>query len=162
MWPGPYGDFGSKKHLIASLDQSLKRMGLEYVDIFYSHRPDPNTPVEETMEALVQAVRQGKALYVGISSCSPEQTRAAMRVLEGHGIHLLVHQPSYSLLDRWIEDGLRNLLEEEGVGTVVFSPLAQGILTNRYLGRIPTDSRTARNVFLSETDIIPQRERIQS
>lgn len=154
MWPGPYGEWGSKKYLIASLDQSLKRMGLDYVDIFYSHRPDPDTPFEETMEALVQAVRQGKALYVGISSYSPEDTEACIKILEAQGLHLLVHQPSYSMLDRWIEDGLTAVLQQRGVGAVVFSPLAQGILTSRYLHGIPQDSRAGRpGEFLNPEDI---------
>ncbi len=144
MWPGPYGNFGSKKHLTASLDQSLKRMGLEYVDIFYSHRPDPDTPLEETMQALIQAVRQGKALYVGISSYSATETEAAIAELQRHHIHLLVHQPSYSLIDRWIENGLCDVLMDRGVGSVVFSPLAQGLLTSRYLKGIPEDSRAGR------------------
>ncbi len=156
MWPGPYGDFGSKKYLIASLDQSLKRMGLDYVDIFYHHRPDPETPLEETVEAMVQMVRQGKALYLGISSYEPDETQRFIDLLGRENIHLLVHQPSYSLLDRWIEDGLDTVLEQNGVGTVVFSPLAQGLLTSRYLGgQIPTDSRAARRVFLSPDDITP-------
>lgn len=154
MWPGPYGDFGSKKYLTASLDQSLKRMGLEYVDIFYSHRPDPNTPLEETIEALIQAVRQGKALYVGISSYSAQETKAAIDELQRHRIHLLVHQPSYSLIDRWIEDGLCDVLKDRGVGSVVFSPLAQGLLTSRYLKGIPEDSRAGRpGGFLSPNDL---------
>ena len=157
MWPGPYGDFGSKKYMVASLDQSLKRMGIDYVDIYYSHRPDPETPVEETMEALVQAVRQGKALYVGISSYSPEETKAAIRVLESENIHLLVHQPEYSLFDRWIEEGLTDVLEQYGVGTVVFSPLAQGLLTSRYLNGIPADSRANRpDSFLPPESITPE------
>ncbi len=156
MWPGPYGDFGSKKYLIASLDQSLKRMGLDYVDIFYHHRPDPDTPMEETVEAMVQMVRQGKALYLGISSYEPDETERFIDLLSKENIHLLVHQPSYSLLDRWIEDGLDNVLAKNGVGTVVFSPLAQGLLTSRYLGgEIPKDSRAARRVFLSPDDITP-------
>ncbi|NLG83591.1 MAG: L-glyceraldehyde 3-phosphate reductase [Firmicutes bacterium] len=144
MWPGPYGDWGSKKYLLASLDRSLRRLGLDYVDIFYSHRPDPATPLAETMEALAQAVRQGKALYVGISSYPPEQTRMAYEILKSMGITCLVHQPSYSLFDRWIEDGLLDLLDELGMGCVVFSPLAQGILTDKYLHGIPADSRAAK------------------
>src|SRR5207247_1559882 len=145
MWPGPYGDHGSRKYLLASLDQSLQRMGLDYVDIFYSHRADPDTPLEETMGALDAAVRQGKALYVGISSYSPERTREAAAILRGLGTPLLIHQPSYSMLNRWIEDGLLDVLGREGVGCIVFSPLAQGMLTDRYLHGIPEDSRAARD-----------------
>src|SRR5512132_3997991 len=148
MWPGPYGDRGSRKYLIASLDQSLSRMGLPYVDIFYSHRFDPETPVEETMGALDTAVRQGKALYAGISSYSPDETRAAVEALRELGTPLLIHQPSYSMFNRWIEDGLLDVLGEEGVGTIVFSPLAQGLLSERYLEGIPEDSRAARNETL--------------
>lgn len=144
MWPGPYGEWGSRKYLLSSLDQSLKRMGLEYVDIFYSHRPDPETPLEETMGALDTAVRQGKALYAGISSYSAEQTRQAATILKKMGTPCLIHQPVYSLFNRWIEDGLQQVLEEEGVGTIAFSPLAQGLLTDRYLGGIPSDSRAGR------------------
>jgi L-glyceraldehyde 3-phosphate reductase len=145
MWPGPYGEWGSRKYLLASLDQSLKRMGVDYVDIFYSHRPDPETPVEETMGALDTAVRQGKALYAGISSYSADETRAAVEALRELGTPLLIHQPSYSMFNRWIEDGLLDALGEEGVGTIVFSPLAQGLLSERYLEGIPEDSRAARN-----------------
>jgi L-glyceraldehyde 3-phosphate reductase len=145
MWPGPYGDRGSRKYLLASLDQSLARMGLPYVDIFYSHRVDPDTPLEETMGALDTAVRQGKALYAGISSYSPERTRQAAEILRGLGTPLLIHQPSYSMLNRWIEeDGLLEVLEEGGVGCIVFSPLAQGLLTDRYLDGIPEGSRAAK------------------
>ena len=144
MWPGPYGDRGSRKYLIASLDQSLRRTGLPYVDIFYSHRADPDTPLEETMGALDTAVRQGKALYAGISSYSPERTRQAAEILRGLGTPLLIHQPSYSMLNRWIEDGLLEVLGEEGVGCIVFSPLAQGLLTDRYLGGVPEGSRASR------------------
>jgi L-glyceraldehyde 3-phosphate reductase len=144
MWHGPYGDFGSRKYLLASLDQSLKRMGLAYVDIFYHHRPDPETPLEETLGALDHAVRQGKALYVGISQYSPEQTRAAADILRRLGTPLLIHQPNYNLFDRWIENGLTDALRDEGIGGIVFSPLAQGILTNRYLDGIPADSRAAK------------------
>jgi L-glyceraldehyde 3-phosphate reductase len=144
MWPGPYGDRGSRKYLMASLDQSLRRMGLPYVDIFYSHRADPDTPLEETMGALDTAVRQGKALYAGISSYSPERTRQAAEILRGLGTPLLIHQPSYSMLNRWIEDGLLEVLGEEGVGCIVFSPLAQGLLTDRYLGGVPEGSRASR------------------
>jgi L-glyceraldehyde 3-phosphate reductase len=154
LWPGPYGDFGSRKYLIASLDQSLKRMGLEYVDIFYHHRPDPETPLEETMGALDHIVRSGKALYVGISSYSADETREAIAVLREFGTPLLIHQPSYNLFDRWIEDGLLDVLGESGVGCIVFSPLAQGLLTNRYLKDIPKDSRAAKGrESLSSEDV---------
>jgi L-glyceraldehyde 3-phosphate reductase len=149
MWPGPYGEWGSRKYLLASLDQSLRRMGLEYVDIFYSHRFDPDTPLEETLGALDAAVRQGKALYVGISSYSAERTREAARILRALGTPLLIHQPSYSLLNRWIEDGLLEVLGAEGVGGIVFSPLAQGVLTDRYLHGIPDGSRASRPGSLS-------------
>jgi L-glyceraldehyde 3-phosphate reductase len=149
MWPGPYGEWGSRKYVLASLDQSLKRMGLEYVDIFYSHRFDPNTPLEETMGALDTAVRQGKALYAGISSYSPERTSEAAAILKSMGTPLLIHQPSYSMLNRWIEGGLLDVLETEGVGCIAFSPLAQGVLTSRYLGGIPEGSRASRNGSLS-------------
>lgn len=144
MWPGPYGDLGSRKYLIASLDQSLQRMGLEYVDIFYHHRPDPDTPLEETMGALDSIVRQGKALYVGISAYAPERTRQAIEILRQLGTSCLIHQPRYSLFDRRIEDGLLEVLEEEGVGCIVFSPLEQGLLTDKYLEGIPADSRAAK------------------
>jgi L-glyceraldehyde 3-phosphate reductase len=145
MWPGPYGDHGSRKYLLASLDQSLARMGLPYVDIFYSHRYDPDTPLEETMGALDTAVRQGKALYAGISSYSPQRTRQAAEILRSLGTPPLIHQPSYSMMNRWIEeDGLLNVLEELGIGCIVFSPLAQGLLTDRYLGGIPEGSRASR------------------
>src|SRR6202166_2079964 len=143
MWPGPYGQWGSRKYLLASLDQSLKRMGLEYVDIFYSHRFDPDTPLEETMGALDAAVRQGKALYAGISSCSPERTRDAASILRILGTPLLIHQPSYSMLTRWIEGGLLDVLDSEGVGCIAFSVLAQGLLTDRYLNGIPQGSRAS-------------------
>jgi L-glyceraldehyde 3-phosphate reductase len=145
MWPGPYGDLGSRKYLLASLDQSLRRMGLDYVDIFYSHRYDPDTPLEETMGALDTAVRQGKALYAGISSYSPAKTHEAYAILRDLGTPLLIHQPSYSLLNRWIEDGLLDTLGELGVGCIVFSPLAQGMLTDKYLNGIPPDSRAAQD-----------------
>jgi L-glyceraldehyde 3-phosphate reductase len=145
MWPGPYGDRGSRKYLLASLDQSLARMGLPYVDIFYSHRADPDTPLEETMGALDAAVRQGKALYAGISSYSAERTREAAEILRGLGTPLLIHQPSYSMLNRWIEDGLLDVLGQEGIGCIVFSPLAQGLLTSRYLDGIPEGSRASRH-----------------
>jgi L-glyceraldehyde 3-phosphate reductase len=153
MWPGPYGEWGSRKYLLASLDQSLKRMGLEYVDIFYSHRFDPDTPLEETMAALDTAVRQGKALYAGISSYSPQDTRDAHEILRDLGTPLLIHQPSYSLLNRWIEDGLLDVLGELGVGCICFSPLAQGVLTDRYLDGIPEGSRASRRAFLTPEDL---------
>ncbi|WP_080905113.1 L-glyceraldehyde 3-phosphate reductase [Parabacteroides sp. Marseille-P3160] len=145
MWPGPYGEWGSRKYLMASLDQSLKRMGLDYVDIFYSHRPDPETPVEETMGALADIVRQGKALYVGISNYNDERTSKALAVLKEHKVPCLIHQDRYSLLDRWVEPSLLPLLEKEGIGLIAFSPLAQGLLTNKYLNGIPDDSRAAKN-----------------
>jgi L-glyceraldehyde 3-phosphate reductase len=145
MWPGPYGDLGSRKYLLASLDQSLGRMGLEYVDIFYSHRADPETPLEETMGALATAVEQGKALYAGISSYSPERTAEAAAILRDLGTPLLIHQPSYSLVNRWIEDGLLDTLGQEGVGCITFSPLAQGLLTNKYLHGIPEGSRASEH-----------------
>jgi len=148
MWPGPYGEWGSRKYLLASLDQSLRRLGLDYVDIFYSHRADPETPLEETMGALDTAVREGKALYAGISSYSPERTREAAAILEGLGTPLLIHQPSYSMLNRWIEDGLLDTLGELGVGCIGFSPLAQGLLTDRYADGIPAGSRIARDLSL--------------
>jgi L-glyceraldehyde 3-phosphate reductase len=144
MWPGPYGDWGSRKYLISSLDQSLKRMGLDYVDIFYHHRPDPETPLEETMSALDHIVRQGKALYVGISSYDAEQTRKASKILKELGTPCLIHQPSYSMFNRWIENGLQQVLEEEDMGTIAFSPLAQGLLSDKYLSGIPADSRAAK------------------
>ncbi len=144
MWPGPYGEWGSRKYLIASLDQSLKRMGLEYVDIFYSHRPDPNTPLEETMMALDYAVRSGRALYVGISTYSPEQTREAAGILRALGTPCLIHQPAYNMFNRWVEDGLLDTLAENGMGCIAFSPLAQGLLTNKYLRGVPEDSRAAK------------------
>ena len=143
MWPGPYGDWGSKKYLVASLDQSLKRMGLEYVDIFYHHRPDPDTPLEETMGTLDLMVRQGKALYVGISSYHPEAAAKAIQLLKDLGTPCLIHQPKYSLFDRWVEDGLLDVLQQNGVGCIPFSPLAQGLLTNKYLKGIPQGSRAA-------------------
>ena len=152
MWPGPYGEWGSRKYLLASLDQSLKRMGLDYVDIFYSHRFDPDTPLEETMGALDTAVRQGKALYVGISSYSAEKTREASAILDRLGTPLLIHQPSYSMINRWIEEeGLLDALGELGVGCIAFSPLAQGMLTDKYLDGIPKNSRAARPASLSTT-----------
>jgi len=157
MWPGPYGDFGSRKYLISSLDQSLKRMGLEYVDIFYHHRPDPETPLEETMGALGQIVRQGKALYVGISQYSATDTARAAKILKEQGTPFLIHQPRYNMTDRWVEDGLLNTLEREGLGSIVFSPLEQGILTDKYLNGIPKDSRAAKQEsYLKEAQITPE------
>ena len=154
MWPGPYGNFGSRKYLLASLDQSLRRMGLDYVDIFYSHRFDPDTPLEETMGALDTAVRHGKALYAGISSYRSRQTREAAAILRRMGTPLLIHQPSYSMLDRWIEDdGLLDVLAEEGVGCIVFSPLAQGLLTSKYLAGVPAGSRATHSAYLTADQI---------
>jgi L-glyceraldehyde 3-phosphate reductase len=158
MWPGPYGVGGSRKYLLASLDESLQRMGLEYVDIFYSHRPTANAPLEETMGALAHAVRQGKALYVGISSYSPERTRDAFRVLQSEGVPLLIHQPSYSMLNRWVERDLLATLDALGVGCIAFSPLAQGLLTNKYLNGVPEDSRAKtqgsfQKEFLSDENL---------
>jgi L-glyceraldehyde 3-phosphate reductase len=149
MWPGPYGDWGSRKYLLASLDQSLRRMGLDYVDIFYSHRPDPRTPLEETMSALATAVSSGRALYAGISQYSPEQTEQATAILRHMGVRLLIHQPNYSILDRWIEDGLLDTLDRDGLGCIAFSPLAQGMLTSRYLNGIPAGSRASKDGSLS-------------
>jgi len=157
MWPGPYGEWGSRKYLVASLDASLKRMGLDYVDIFYSHRPDPDTPIEETMGALADVVRQGKAVYAGISNYNAEQSAAAISVLRSLGVPCLIHQASYSMLNRWIEDGLLDVLEKEGTGCICFSPLAQGLLSGRYLdGVIPADSRASRGVFLKASALTPQ------
>jgi L-glyceraldehyde 3-phosphate reductase len=153
MWPGPYGEWGSRKYLLASLDQSLSRMGLDYVDIFYSHRFDPETPLQETMGALDSAVRQGKALYVGISSYSPERTEEAVKILRDLGTPCLIHQPSYSMLNRWIEGGLLDVLQREGVGCIAFSPLAQGLLTTKYLNGIPEGSRASRDGSLSKDQI---------
>jgi L-glyceraldehyde 3-phosphate reductase len=153
MWPGPYGEWGSRKYLLASLDQSLGRMGLEYVDIFYSHRFDPDTPLEETMGALDTAVKSGKALYAGISSYSPERTREAYDILKSMGTPLLIHQPSYSMINRWIEGGLLDTLGELGIGCIAFSPLAQGVLTTKYLSGVPADSRAARNGSLSQDQL---------
>ena len=144
MWPGPYGDWGSRKFLVASLDQSLKRMGLDYVDIFYHHRPDPETPLEETMGALQDIVRSGKALYAGISNYPPDLTRRAEEIMRSAGMHILIHQPKYSMFERWIEDGLLKELRDDGIGCIVFSPLAQGLLTDKYLEGIPADSRAGR------------------
>jgi L-glyceraldehyde 3-phosphate reductase len=158
MWPGPYGNWGSRKYLLASLDQSLKRMGLEYVDIFYSHRPDPETPVEETMAALDHAVRSGKALYAGISSYDAQQTATAAKILRGLGTPCLIHQPRYSMFDRWVEDGLLDVLGDEGIGGIAFCPLAQGLLTDRYLQGIPGDSRASKpHSFLKQRDIDEHR-----
>ena len=158
MWPGPYGDWGSRKYLLASLDQSLKRMGLEYVDIFYSHRPDPETPVEETMGALDHAVRSGKALYAGISSYSAAQTAAAAKILRELGTPCLIHQPKYSMFDRWVEDGLLDVLGEQGIGGIAFCPLAQGLLTDRYLQGIPPGSRASKpHGFLKKNEIDEHR-----
>jgi L-glyceraldehyde 3-phosphate reductase len=156
MWLGPYGEWGSRKHLLASLDASLARMGLDYVDIFYSHRVDPNTPLEETMAALDTAVRSGRALYAGISSYSPERTRQAAAILDDLGTPLLIHQPSYSMFNRWVEAGLLDVVGELGIGCIAFSPLAQGLLTDRYLDGVPQDSRVARGGALSESMITPQ------
>jgi L-glyceraldehyde 3-phosphate reductase len=159
MWDGPYGDWGSRKYLLASLDKSLKRLGVDYVDIFYHHRPDPDTPLEETMGALAQAVHSGKALYVGLSNYDPQQTRRAAEILGGMGIHCLIHQPRYNMLDRHIETGgLLGTLSELGIGCITFSPLAQGMLSDRYLHGIPSDSRAVKDGrFLSERDITPAR-----
>lgn len=156
MWEGPYGDWGSRKYLMSSLDQSLKRMGLEYVDIFYHHRPDPETPLEETMEALRDIVAQGKALYVGISNYRAEEARRAIDLLEEMGVHCLIHQPNYNMRDRWIEDGLQDVLEEKGVGSICFSPLAQGVLTDRYKDGIPEDSRAASGRTAVGQQITPE------
>src|SRR5580704_6224361 len=157
MWPGPYGDVGgSRKYLIASCDQSLKRMGLDYVDIFYSHRVDPKTPLEETMGALDFAVRSGRALYAGTSSYSAERTEEAVSILRSMGTRVLIHQPSYSMLNRWIENGLLDVLEREGIGAIVFAPLAQGVLTDKYLGGIPEGSRASRGTSLPGNDITPE------
>ena len=154
MWPGPYGDLGSKKYLVASLDQSLKRMGLDYVDIFYHHRPDPETPLEETMGALDLIVRQGKALYVGISSYSAEDTLKASKILKELGTPCLIHQPRYSMMDRWVENGLLDVIEDEGIGSIAFSPLEQGILSSKYLKGIPKDSRAAKSTgFLQKNQV---------
>ena len=157
MWPGPYGDFGSRKYLISSLDQSLKRMGLDYVDIFYSHRPDPDTPLEETMKALDHVVRQGKALYVGISNYSADQTREASKILRELGTPCLIHQPKYSMFERWAENGLLDVLEEDGIGGIAFSPLAQGMLTNKYLKGIPEGSRAAKSHGFLQKDQITDK-----
>lgn len=158
MWPGPYGEWGSKKYLVASLDQSLRRMGLDYVDIFYHHRPDPNTPLEETMGALDLIVRQGKALYVGVSNYNAEQTKKAAEILKRLGTPFVINQPRYNMFDRWIEDGLQDVLKEEGIGSIAFVPLAQGLLTNKYLNGIPKDSRAAGpSKFLNNKDITEEK-----
>ncbi|MCB2308198.1 L-glyceraldehyde 3-phosphate reductase [Clostridium estertheticum] len=158
MWPGPYGDWGSKKYLVSSLDQSLKRTGLDYVDIFYHHRPDPNTPLEETMSALDLIVKQGKALYVGLSNYKPAETKRASAILKQLGTPCLIHQPSYSMFNRWIEDGLQDVLEQEGIGSIAFKPLHQGLLTTKYLKGIPKDSRAAGNsAFLHSEDITKEQ-----
>ncbi|WP_439583283.1 L-glyceraldehyde 3-phosphate reductase [Dyadobacter bucti] len=157
MWPGPYGEWGSRKYLMASIDQSLKRMGLDYVDIFYSHRPDPETPLEETMSALDTIVRQGKALYVGISNYQAEDAEKAIAILKQLGTPCLIHQPKYSMFERWVEGGLMDILGREGVGCIPFSPLAQGLLTNKYLHGIPADSRAAKaEGYLQESQVTPE------
>jgi L-glyceraldehyde 3-phosphate reductase len=163
MWPGPYGEWGSRKYLLSSLDQSLKRMNLDYVDIFYSHRPDPNTPLEETMMALDQAVRQGKALYAGISNYPAEMAAEASRILKKLGTPCLIHQPKYSMFERWVEDGLLDVLEKEGIGCIPFSPLAQGLLTDKYLNGIPDGSRAAKSWgFLKPEQIAPAIEKVKN
>lgn len=159
MWDGPYGDWGSRKYMIASLDQSLRRMGLEYVDIYYSHRPDPDTPLEETMAALDHVVRQGKALYAGISNYRPERAREAFEILRSMGTPCLIHQARYNMFDRWVEDGLLSLTEEYGVGVIAFSPLAQGLLTDRYLHGIPAGSRMTRGQFLRPEHLTDEKLR---
>jgi L-glyceraldehyde 3-phosphate reductase len=163
MWPGPYGEWGSRKYLLASLDQSLRRMGLDYVDIFYSHRPDPETPLEETMGALDAAVRQGKALYAGISNYKPEQTREAARILHELGTPCLIHQPRYNMFNRWVEEGLLDVLTEEGIGCIVFSPLAQGLLTARYLNGIPQGARATKTerVWLTQKDVEASLDKVR-
>jgi L-glyceraldehyde 3-phosphate reductase len=157
MWPGPYGEWGSRKYLLSSLDDSLRRMGLDYVDIFYSHRYDPDTPLEETLGAVADAVKQGKARYAGISSYSAEKTAEAVRILDGYGVRLLIHQPSYSLFNRWIEPDLLDELGREGIGCIVFSPLGQGLLTDRYLQGMPEGSRAAQGRFMDESFLTPER-----
>ena len=162
MWPGPYGDFGSRKYLMASIDQSLKRMGLDYVDIFYHHRPDPNTPLEETMGALADIVRQGKALYVGISNYEHDDTNKAGEILKKLNVPFILHQARYSMFDRWVENGLLNTLEQQGVGCIAFSPLAQGLLTEKYLKGIPKDSRAAKDLtYLNVEDVNSNIEKVQ-
>lgn len=159
MWPGPYGDNGSKKYLVSSIDQSLKRLGVDYVDIFYHHRPDPETPLEETMQALDLIVRQGKALYVGLSNYSAKQTEEAVKILNQLGTPLLIHQPNYSMFNRWVEDGLLDVLAKNGVGSIAFCPLAQGLLTNKYITGIPADSRAAdpNSVFLNTDSVTKEK-----
>jgi L-glyceraldehyde 3-phosphate reductase len=158
MWPGPYGEWGSRKYLVSSIDQSLKRMGLDYVDIFYHHRPDPDTPLEETMSALDYIARSGRALYVGFSNYKPEQTRQAAQILKSLGTPCLIHQPSYSMFNRWVEDGLLKVLEDEGIGCIAFSPLAQGLLTDKYLGGIPEGSRASKpHGFLKPANITDEK-----
>lgn len=157
MWDGPYGDWGSRKYMIASLDQSLRRMGIDYVDIYYSHRPDPETPLEETMAALDHVVRQGKALYVGISNYRPERARQAFEILQSMGTPCLIHQARYNMFDRWVEDGLLSLTQQYGVGVIAFSPLAQGLLTDRYLHGIPEGSRMTRGQFLKPEHLTPEK-----
>ena len=160
MWPGPYGEWGTRKYVLSSLDQSLKRMRLDYVDIFYSHRPDPNTPLEETMMALDQAVRSGKALYVGISNYPADMSLKASMILKDLGTPCLIHQPKYSMFERWVEDGLLDVLEREGMGCIPFSPLAQGLLTNRYLSGVPEGSRATREVFLTKEAVLKAHKKI--
>lgn len=157
MWDGPYGDWGSRKYMIASLDQSLRRMGIDYVDIYYSHRPDPDTPLEETMAALDHAIRQGKALYAGISNYRPERARQAFDILKSMGTPCLIHQARYNMFDRWVEDGLLSLTQQYGVGIIAFSPLAQGLLTNRYLHGIPAGSRMTHSQFLKPEHLTPEK-----
>lgn len=158
MWDGPYGEWGSRKYLVASLDQSLKRMGIEYVDIFYSHRPDPDTPLEETMGALEHAVKQGKALYAGISNYNPADTAKASEILKGSGTPCIIHQPKYSMFERWVEDGLLDILEKEGIGAIAFSPLAQGLLTDRYISGIPGSSRASKpHGFLRKDEVTDEK-----
>ncbi|MFB9104471.1 L-glyceraldehyde 3-phosphate reductase [Algibacter miyuki] len=162
MWPGPYGNLGSRKYLISSIDQSLKRMNLEYVDVFYHHRPDPDTPLEETMGALADIVRQGKALYVGISNYQPAETQKAAELLREYNVPFILHQARYSMLDRWVEDGLLNTLEDNGVGCIAFSPLAQGMLTDKYLDGIPKDSRAGKNLTYLNTETVNENiEKVQ-
>lgn len=156
MWDGPYGDWGSRKYLVASLDQSLKRMGLDYVDIFYHHRPDPETPMEETARALAHIVKSGKALYAGVSNYNAEQTKKMSELMRAEGVPLLIHQPRYNMFERWIEDGLQNVLEYEGIGSISFCPLAQGLLTNKYIHGIPEGSRATKSVFLTPDRIKPE------
>jgi len=160
MWPGPYGEWGSRKYMLASLDQSLRRMGLEYVDIFYSHRPDPDTPLEETMMALDHAVRSGKAMYAGISNYPADMAREASKILKELGTPCLIHQPRYSMFERWVEDELLDVVEQEGMGCICFSPLAQGLLTNKYLNGIPEGSRATREVFLKKEDVETAHDKI--